>query len=62
MKFIKDGFRGAPNGHVYALVYSKGDECPKELELAAMEQGFLKENKKGTEQDSLLQSSESQSE
>lgn len=46
MKFIKEGFRGVPNGEIYAHVFAKGDECPKELEKAALEQGYLKQAEK----------------
>lgn len=42
MKFIKDGFKGVVLGSVYPTEFAKGDECPKELERAAAEQGFVR--------------------
>ena len=41
MKFIKD-FRGVPDGEIYPVQYSAGDECPPELEAAAIELGAVK--------------------
>ena len=49
MKFIKD-FRGVPDGEIYPVQYKAGDECPPELEAAAIETGAVKakaEPKKG---------------
>lgn len=37
MKFIKE-FAGVPEGEVYPVHYAMGDECPPELEEAALEQ------------------------
>lgn len=51
MKFIKEGFRGVPNGQIYAQVFVKGEDCPKELEKAALEQGYLKQVSKKGESD-----------
>ncbi|WP_159990820.1 hypothetical protein [Pelistega ratti] len=45
MKFIKDGFIGAPNGSIYPIVFSAGEECPEELLLAAVEKGFIDQGK-----------------
>ena len=36
MKFNQP-FRGVPNGGIYPVEYVKGDECPPELEAAAVE-------------------------
>lgn len=44
-KLIK-AFRGVPDGEIYPVGYAVGDECPKELEAAAMELGALKSTKK----------------
>ena len=49
MKFTKD-FRGVPDGEIYPVQYAVGDECPPELEAAALEVGAVKakaETKKG---------------
>ena len=40
MKFTKS-FTGAPDGVVYPVLFSAGDDCPKELEQAAREAGAL---------------------
>lgn len=40
MKFVKT-FRGVPDGEIYPVEYSPGDDCPPELELAAQECGVL---------------------
>lgn len=42
MKFTKDGFKGVVLGGVYPTEFAKGEECPKELERAAAEQGFIR--------------------
>lgn len=41
MKFTKD-FRGVPDGEIYPVQYAAGDECPPELEAAAIETGAVK--------------------
>lgn len=49
MKFTKD-FRGVPDGEIYPVQYAAGDECPPELEAAAIETGAVKakaDTKKG---------------
>lgn len=40
MKFTKD-FRGVPDGEIYPVQYAVGDECPAELEAAAIETGSV---------------------
>ena len=40
MKFTKE-FAGVPEGEVYPVNYGVGDECPPELEEAALEQGAV---------------------
>lgn len=40
MKFIKE-FRGVPKGAIYPVDYKAGDECPAELEAAAIETGAV---------------------
>lgn len=40
MKFTKD-FRGVPAGEIYPVQYKAGDECPPELETAAIETGAV---------------------
>lgn len=47
MKFTKD-FRGVPNGELYPVNYRAGDECPSELEAAAIELGAVKVQAKQT--------------
>ena len=42
MKFVKT-FRGVPDGEIYPVEYSPGDDCPPELELAAQEGGVLED-------------------
>lgn len=55
MKFLKDGFKGVVNGDVYPTVFKKGDECPEELERAAVELEFVKgEPKSNGNQPTLL--------
>lgn len=50
MRFLKDGFKGVVNGDVYPTEFKKGDECPEELERAAVELGFVKSGQKGGEE------------
>jgi hypothetical protein len=40
MKIIK-AFLGVPDGHVYPIEHQPGDECPPELEAAAVELGAV---------------------
>lgn len=40
MKFKKD-FRGVRDGDVYPVTFKPGDECPSELEAAALELGAV---------------------
>lgn len=40
MKF-KTTFRGVPAGEVYPVTYEPGDECPAELEKAALSLGAV---------------------
>lgn len=44
MKFIKT-FHGVPNGEIYPVKYSAGDECPPELEAGAAATGAIEANK-----------------
>lgn len=63
MKFTKDGFRGVRDGEIYATVFAKGEDCPKELELAALEQGFVgKKNANNAQDDLLVENAVEQSE
>ena len=41
MATFAKAFRGVKDGEIYPTVFSKGDECPKELEQAAVELGAL---------------------
>ena len=40
MKLTKT-FKGVPNGAIYPVAYKPDDECPPELEAAALELGVL---------------------
>lgn len=42
MKFRKSGFLGVPNGEIYPREFAKGEECPPELEAAAIEVGAVR--------------------
>ena len=39
---------GVKNGDIYPTQFTKGDECPEELEAAAIALGALSENGKAT--------------
>ena len=39
---------GVKNGDIYPTQFAKGDECPEELEAAAIALGALSENGKAT--------------
>ena len=41
MKFIKN-FSGVRRGEIYPTEFEKGEDCPLELELAAMDCGAVK--------------------
>ena len=41
MAKLKGKLVGVPKGEVYPVTYSAGDECPPELEEAALDQGVL---------------------
>lgn len=41
MKFRK-AFLGVPAGEIYPVAWEKGDECPPELEAAAIASGAVK--------------------
>ncbi|RMX06718.1 hypothetical protein D8I35_09460 [Corticibacter populi] len=41
MKFIKP-FRGVPKGEIYPKWYKAGEDCPAELETAAIDTGAVK--------------------
>lgn len=44
MKLTKD-FTGVPDGAIYPVRYSAGDECPPELEDAARACGAIEDDK-----------------
>lgn len=44
MKFAKHFF-GVPAGEIYPVLYAPGDECPPELQEAALSTGALAEVK-----------------
>lgn len=44
MKFTQP-FRGVPNGEFYPVAYAPGDECPPELEAAAIACGVVEIDK-----------------
>lgn len=45
MKFIKP-FKGVKSGDIYPTDFAKGDECPPELEGAALQCGAVAKPKK----------------
>lgn len=47
MKLSKP-FRGVPDGEIYPIQYEVGDECPKELESAAITVGAIEQPKART--------------
>lgn len=44
MKLIKS-FTGVPKGKIYPVEFQAGDECPPELEVAAIKSGALEKVK-----------------
>lgn len=46
MAKLTKSFSGVPDGEIYPIAYSAGDECPPELVAAATELGALEASKK----------------